>query len=195
MFDPIHRSFILSQFMSTAYDSAYEAKKSAGPTNMEKPVKTLERKEPERVISPLPFNRNSGGRITDTVHFSGDAVAVFNTLSSRSRPDWLHRKSCGSFLLTAYAISLRSTGKAPGSPSFGITYSGTQAKVGRTVAVDPRVIPIGTLLYIEGIGLRLAEDTGSGVKGHHIDVLQDSDATAIQFGVKHHIPVYVIYPE
>ena len=52
----------------------------------------------------------------------------------------------------------------------GITYTGTKATVGRTVAVDPAVIPLGSWLYIQGIGWRCAEDTGSAVRGNIIDI-------------------------
>jgi 3D (Asp-Asp-Asp) domain-containing protein len=102
------------------------------------------------------------------------------------------RRMLGEFTLTAYAVSKQSTGKTPQSPDFGITFSGTKARVSRTVAVDPKVIPIGTLIYIDGVGWRLAEDTGGAVKGNHIDVLMTSDAKALQFGVKRHIRVYTI---
>lgn len=45
--------------------------------------------------------------------------------------------------------------------------------IGQTVAVDPKVIPLKSWVYIEGIGLRQARDTG--VIGHHIDVLVSSN--------------------
>lgn len=76
-------------------------------------------------------------------------------------------------------------------PGFGITASGTHAVVGRTVAVDPSVIPYGTVLYIEGVGLRVAEDTGGAIRGRHIDVLVPNNQIAISFGVKHHARVYI----
>lgn len=56
----------------------------------------------------------------------------------------------------------------------GITATGTTAKEGRTIAVDPKVIPYGTKVYIDGWGYRIAEDCGGGIKGNHIDIYVDS---------------------
>ncbi|WP_277999046.1 3D domain-containing protein [Moorella sulfitireducens] len=50
------------------------------------------------------------------------------------------------------------------------------------VAVDPRVIPLGTRLYVEGYGYAVAQDTGGLIKGNRIDVFLDSEAEAIQWG-------------
>lgn len=49
------------------------------------------------------------------------------------------------------------------------TSSGKMAAANHTVAVDPRVIPIGSRLLIDGTEY-VAEDIGGGVKGHHIDI-------------------------
>ncbi|WAH35724.1 3D domain-containing protein [Alicyclobacillus dauci] len=100
----------------------------------------------------------------------------------------------GAFLLTAYNLDKRSTGKSPGDPGFGITATGTLAETGRTVAVDPRIVPYGSLLYIDGIGWRVAEDTGGAIRGHHIDVLVDSRQKAMVFGVKRDCQVKVFIP-
>ena len=50
------------------------------------------------------------------------------------------------------------------------TASQTCATVGRTVAVDRKVIPLGSELIIEGVGPRVAEDTGGNISGNDIDV-------------------------
>ena len=39
-----------------------------------------------------------------------------------------------------------------------------------TVAVDPQVIPLGSILWIEGLGIGMASDTGKLIKGRRIDV-------------------------
>lgn len=62
----------------------------------------------------------------------------------------------------------------PGMNGKGITSTGTKVEEGRTIAVDPKIIPYGTRVYIEGIGYRVAEDCGSAIKGHHIDIYVDS---------------------
>jgi 3D (Asp-Asp-Asp) domain-containing protein len=83
----------------------------------------------------------------------------------------------GRFKLTAYS------GPQLGQAS-PITATGTTARVGRTVAVDPKVIPLGSRIYIEGLGERIAEDVGGGVKGRHIDVYLGTLPQAFHFGVK-----------
>lgn len=61
------------------------------------------------------------------------------------------------------------------------TATGTVAKQGRTIGVDPKTIPYGTEVYIEGQGWFVAEDTGS-MNGQHIDIYMDSHDAALSFG-------------
>lgn len=58
--------------------------------------------------------------------------------------------------------------------SGGITASGLPADE-NVVAVDPKVIPLGTKLYIPGFGIRIAADVGGAVKGHTVDICVDRD--------------------
>jgi len=64
------------------------------------------------------------------------------------------------------------------------TASGTLPVSGRTIAVDPRVIPLGTVIEIEGIGKRVAEDTGGSIKGKQLDLFLPSVQACTQFGVR-----------
>jgi 3D (Asp-Asp-Asp) domain-containing protein len=51
-----------------------------------------------------------------------------------------------------------------------------------TVAVDPRVIPLGTELHIEGYGSAVAADTGGAIQGQKIDLYMDSEHECLQWG-------------
>lgn len=66
----------------------------------------------------------------------------------------------------------------------GLTAIGTKVKPGYTIAVDPKVIPYGSKVYIEGYGWRVAEDCGGAVKGNHIDIAVDTHPEAMSKGVK-----------
>lgn len=98
-------------------------------------------------------------------------------------------------VLTAYHAGYESTGKTEEHPQYGITFSGTKVQEGRTVAVDPSVIPLGWWVYIEGYGFRRAEDKGSGVKGKHIDIYFEDGDYAREFGKKRGYTVYIIGPK
>lgn len=78
------------------------------------------------------------------------------------------------------------------APTGNNTASGKPPEIGKTVAVDPEVIPLGSELYIEGIGWRTAEDTGGYIKGRRIDVFVESAAVATRGG-RHR--AYVILKE
>lgn len=78
----------------------------------------------------------------------------------------------GRFKLTGYCPCARC------SEGYGTrTATGARATAGRTVAVDPRVIPYGTHLLINGHEY-VAEDCGGGVRGAHIDVFYNTHAEA-----------------
>ena len=78
---------------------------------------------------------------------------------------------------------------------YGITYSGKRAAEGRTIAVDPDIIPLGTKVWIDGICLRTAEDIGSAIQGNRIDVFMNDVGEALEFGVKKNVKVYVLEEE
>ncbi|WP_462411318.1 ubiquitin-like domain-containing protein [Neobacillus sp. Marseille-QA0830] len=54
----------------------------------------------------------------------------------------------------------------------------------KVIAVDPRVIPLGSKVYVEGYGYAVAADTGGAIKGYIIDVFVPSNAEAYRWGRK-----------
>lgn len=85
----------------------------------------------------------------------------------------------GDFKLTHYCTERREHICGTGA---GITATGTQVTAGRTIAVDPNVIPYGTEVYIEGYGWRVAEDCGGAVNGNHIDIAVETHSKAMSIG-------------
>ena len=113
-----------------------------------------------------------------------------------SRGDTLRYSKEMDMRATAYTSSFEETGKAPGHPLFGITATGIKAKKG-VIAVDPRVIPLGTRVYIEipgktpDYGYAVAADVGGGIKGNRVDLYYESKADAMNFG-RRNVKVYIL---
>ena len=87
----------------------------------------------------------------------------------------------------------------------GYTCTGKKAVQGlgtynspRMVAVDPRVISLGSMLYIESIpgigkiGFARAEDIGGAIKGNKIDLLYDHHRDVVEFGLRRGVRVYLL---
>ena len=79
-------------------------------------------------------------------------------------------KLLGTFVVTCYDIQGRTASGASTSPV--------------TVAVDPRVIPLGTQIYIDGVGQRVAQDTGGAIVGKRLDIWEPTYAQCAAWGVE-----------
>jgi 3D (Asp-Asp-Asp) domain-containing protein len=69
----------------------------------------------------------------------------------------------------------------------GITKTGQNLRQDpsqKVIAVDPRVIPLGSKVYVEGYGEAIAGDIGGAIKGNRIDIFIPNYAQAIDFGVQ-----------
>ena len=66
----------------------------------------------------------------------------------------------------------------------GKTALNRPAVPGWTIAVDPRIIPFDSLVFIPGFGWRVAEDVGGAIKGYKIDILMETKGDAMRFGRK-----------
>jgi 3D (Asp-Asp-Asp) domain-containing protein len=87
---------------------------------------------------------------------------------------------------TAYCSCTKCCGK-----SDGITASGVKAKANHTIAVDKRIIPLGTVVLINGKQY-VAEDTGGAIKGNRIDIYFDSHEQALKWG-RQQIEIEVLF--
>lgn len=124
-------------------------------------------------LSELEDGTYSAAAYKDGRKFTGSA---YYTKGHATAGDGQAVRSLGAFRLTAYC-PCRSCSAGWGRH----TSSGAIAAAGHTVAVDPRVIPMGSKLLINGT-VYTAEDVGGGVKGKHIDIFFDSHAQSKQFG-------------
>ncbi len=69
----------------------------------------------------------------------------------------------------------------------GITSTGINLKANpnqKVIAVDPKVIPLGSRVYVEGYGHAIAGDIGGAIKGNRIDVFIPNKGRALQWGRK-----------
>lgn len=103
-------------------------------------------------------------------------IACRGTIPSRGMP-------IGFRVLTMVATGYYPGPESCGRYANGLTATGIKARRG-VVAVDPRVIPLGTRLYVEGYGYAIAADTGGAIKGNKIDLCFDTYREAMRWGIR-----------
>lgn len=114
---------------------------------------------------------------------AGVAVASDKTVQAPKEYEFVQsastKESLGEFIITAYCPCE----KCCGEYADGMTATGTVATEGRTCAVDPEVIPLGTEIEIDGVKY-IAEDVGGAIKGRKIDICFNDHRSAVEYGVK-----------
>lgn len=126
----------------------------------------------------------AGGLITAIIYGMTETEAVTDFENEPQQIDILQHEqppivNLGEFKITAYCACFDCCGKTD-----GVTATGTKATQGRTIAVDPRVIPYGTEIIIDGHKY-VAEDCGGAIKGNRIDVFYETHAAAMLYGVQY----------
>ena len=82
--------------------------------------------------------------------------------------------------------------KASAYAGHQLTSTGGYAKVNRTIAVDPRIIPYGSKIYIPELNyIGVAEDCGSAIKQNRIDIFMATESQCIQWGIRN-ITIYIL---
>lgn len=96
-----------------------------------------------------------------------------------------HVKYLGKFEITAYCDCVECQEQWVGQ-----TASGKRPQANHTIAVDPKVIPLGTRIIIDGQEY-IAEDTGGMIKGNKIDIFFATHEETVKFG-RQHKDIYII---
>lgn len=108
----------------------------------------------------------------------GELSVIRNTYKSNERQEFLWECKC-----SCEKCCLKTD---------GITFIGEKATPHKTIAVDPSVIPIGTLVMIEGLGTFKAEDVGGAIKGNQIDMYFETHQEALNFGKKEMVVTHAL---
>ncbi|MGC8819750.1 MAG: LysM peptidoglycan-binding domain-containing protein [Fervidobacterium sp.] len=149
------------------------------------------------IYSGINTSLKAGAFVTNTKPL-GQCIDVFHFelyIDGEPRdPIRLFTQYKGIFTVTFYTEW--DDGKVSTHPTFRISRNGRIPQQFRTIAVDPTVIPLGSLVYIPTLSntIFIAEDTGSAIKGNRIDVYVSDVRLALNQGITPH-PVYIIYPE
>lgn len=137
-----------------------------------------ENKKLEKELEQIRNTNNGLNKIIDQYRVETNALREKIKTTSRG----IVSRSLGEFTVTCYDLSIQSCGKEVGSKGYGITASGVSLvghtwETARAIAVDPKIIPLGSKVrltftekgYSKYNGIYNAVDTGGAVKGSKID--------------------------
>ena len=131
------------------------------------------------IIGLIYLNIHQANQFTKTMMKQSEQ---FTEIMVAQEPDVLEsdlpHKKLGKFTLSWY--SPKELGKT--HPHELKTSTGKTPVSGKTIAVDPKVIPYGSIIYIQDYGYFIAEDCGGAIKGNRIDIFTANHSEAIQNG-------------
>lgn len=97
----------------------------------------------------------------------------------------IHSVLKGNFHLTAYCPCVICCEEYAEDPEGKVGSKETNVYQGTTIAADPKILPYGSVVYIEDVGIRFVADCGGAIKGHDIDVYFTNHGEAWDFGTKY----------
>ena len=116
-------------------------------------------------------------KIKQVLNVSADAATTTTKEEQKSEAE--EQKAVKTFKVTATAFTANCKGCS------GVTSTGFNLKKNpnaKIIAVDPKVIPLGTKVWVEGYGEAIAADKGGSIKGNKIDVFMSSTKKAYSWG-------------
>ena len=159
------------QAMAKAKASALKAQQDAAKKAQEEAAKKAA--EIKAAATKTAYNQLVASAATarpvaySTTYLASDAIKANAT-------------ALGNYKLTFYDPCVECNGN-----NLALTATGTTLTEGRTIAVDPSVIPLGSRVFIEGYGVFIAEDTGGAIKGNKIDIAVSTHERANELGVQY----------
>ena len=111
----------------------------------------------------------------------------------RDRAAYVNNRGAAPMLRIAKTLKMETTAYQGGEAGGGGPRTATGMRVGYgAIAVDPRVVPLGSKLYVEGYGYGFACDTGGAIKGHRLDLAMPSNSQCNAYGHKRGVTVYIL---
>lgn len=143
------------------------------------------------------LDKGRAGVIRDTIvvsYHEGKVIErkkVNSKLVVNPRPSVI---AMGSYNAVSRQVPIR-LGKVYKFEATAYTHTGYRTAIGAKtrrgiIAVDPRIIPFGTKLYVEGYGYGIAADTGGAIKGHRIDLFFETQSEAVKWG-RRNVKLYI----
>lgn len=112
-------------------------------------------------------------------HIKNKPAVKKNAKGKKSATDPSNVKKTIKMTATAYTANCKGCS--------GITKTGLNLRKNpglKVIAVDPKIIPLGSKVWVEGYGIAIAGDIGGAIKGNKIDLFMNKKATANQWGRK-----------
>ncbi|MHB8635472.1 MAG: 3D domain-containing protein [Fimbriimonadaceae bacterium] len=156
----------------------YEFSRDVGPGRIRKGVAGADGFVKRFYLVKLHGDKLTSKQLVDTV-----VKKPVDTVMLMGRAGYVPSRSsfCRGKVRTMIATGYDPSPATIGRGATGRTCTGRHAEYG-CIAVDPRVIPFGTLMYVEGYGFGLACDRGSAIKGNRIDLCFNQKRVADRYG-------------
>ena len=124
----------------------------------------------------------------NSYYLGDDGAMLTNTVT----PDGYYVGSDGAYIAPKQTLWMESTAYCDAGKTASGRYTCYDPQGISTIAVDPNVIPLGSLVKVEGYGIAVAADTGSAIKGKIIDVFFNDYSQAQNWGRKYDVKVEVL---